>query len=187
MPDRPVPTPATGDRVAADPVVRSWTAERRLDEPTTMCERILRVRHESAVDLLFAGRARGNEHGAYVRLGGLCRSRPRIQGAERVVTERAMVPTGELEGSRQRIFPPGGTIARPGYYRAHGRAIRRARRSRRRACRVGVRTGQATAVSRSCGEAKDGEGAVDVATGPAGGFGDVGASGQAQGADGEVA
>jgi uncharacterized protein len=44
-----------------------------------------------------------------------------------------------------------------------------------------------TAVSRSCGEAEDGEGAVDVAAGPAGGFGDVGAPGEAEGADGEVA
>src|SRR5258708_39334510 len=43
-----------------------------------------------------------------------------------------------------------------------------------------------TAVSRSLGEAEDGEWPVHGPAGPSGGFGDVGASGQAQGADGQV-
>src|SRR5215467_3710418 len=44
-----------------------------------------------------------------------------------------------------------------------------------------------TAVSRSLDEAEDSEGPVHGAAGPSGGFGDVSAPGQAQGADGQVA
>jgi serine/threonine protein kinase len=44
----------------------------------------------------------------------------------------------------------------------------------------------ATVVPRSCCESEDGEGSVHSACCPSGGFGDVGASGESEGADGEV-
>src|SRR5258708_33147308 len=61
-------------------------------------------------------------------------------------------------------------------------------RYRLRACTSGVLVWSSrTAASRSLCQAEDGEWPVHGPAGPPGGFGDVGASGQAQGADGQVA
>src|SRR5918998_2468585 len=68
-----------------------------------------------------------------------------------VVTSKAMVPTGQFEVYSNSLRTPGGTIARPGYYGTHARAIQRAHRPRRTTPSLGFRTGQTEGTDASPG------------------------------------